>query len=385
MVDPSSPEDPLFFLHHANVDRIWSIWQDVHGQSSLEEDQFFVPVHYEGRLLDQPMPYSNGRWDFRIDGSSTPTPRQVLSNSGSIIQVRYVQDNIIPGYTPNRRWFGSASSEINGCRRRPGSAAATATTTGGTTTRPQTQQQPTTSSTFFFNRVPSQGRSWPTSSRGPPGRERNLRPAQVLFSEKDDGNEMDHLVDDGTIGNRMEGGDRIVVGGIQRDGTSAIGTGIEEGGGGGNDDSKAGHYLRNKRGKRRQGRLFHPYDGEHSTNLATTGSTTTSSSSTTGSTTSLCDEYSHVFHDESDRYRWIQLCNDNHQMTLLEDGTGEDEDGLLALLVKNITTTMAMEECSQFDNPRSATDDWISMMHMENQRVTFECFHIPDVFVEIES
>lgn len=29
----TSPNDPVFFLHHANVDRIWSAWQQKHGSS----------------------------------------------------------------------------------------------------------------------------------------------------------------------------------------------------------------------------------------------------------------------------------------------------------------------------------------------------------------
>lgn len=28
----SSPNDPVFFLHHANVDRLWSLWMQRHGQ-----------------------------------------------------------------------------------------------------------------------------------------------------------------------------------------------------------------------------------------------------------------------------------------------------------------------------------------------------------------
>ena len=36
MSDPRfSPNDPMFWLHHANVDRIWAVWQqnmlDAHG------------------------------------------------------------------------------------------------------------------------------------------------------------------------------------------------------------------------------------------------------------------------------------------------------------------------------------------------------------------
>ncbi|MGE5347514.1 MAG: tyrosinase family protein, partial [Acidithiobacillales bacterium] len=30
MATAASPTDPLFFLHHANIDRIWSEWQKAH-------------------------------------------------------------------------------------------------------------------------------------------------------------------------------------------------------------------------------------------------------------------------------------------------------------------------------------------------------------------
>lgn len=34
MAGPSSPTDPLFWLHHSNIDRIWSAWQKTHkGQA----------------------------------------------------------------------------------------------------------------------------------------------------------------------------------------------------------------------------------------------------------------------------------------------------------------------------------------------------------------
>ena len=33
MASNSSPNDPVFFLHHANIDRLWSAWMERHGMS----------------------------------------------------------------------------------------------------------------------------------------------------------------------------------------------------------------------------------------------------------------------------------------------------------------------------------------------------------------
>lgn len=38
MLLPTSPNDPVFFLHHSNVDRLWAEWQDAHGVDSFEPD-----------------------------------------------------------------------------------------------------------------------------------------------------------------------------------------------------------------------------------------------------------------------------------------------------------------------------------------------------------
>lgn len=36
MVLPTSPNDPVFFLHHANVDRLWATWQGMHPGKTYE-------------------------------------------------------------------------------------------------------------------------------------------------------------------------------------------------------------------------------------------------------------------------------------------------------------------------------------------------------------
>ena len=39
MATATSPNDPVFFLHHANVDRLWARWQDLHP-----EERFYLPI-----------------------------------------------------------------------------------------------------------------------------------------------------------------------------------------------------------------------------------------------------------------------------------------------------------------------------------------------------
>jgi tyrosinase len=117
MLDQNSPNDPLFFLHHANVDRIWANWQDLRGHSTSMENPD-VPQQYEGRLLNAPMSFpETDRWNFRTPSGNFPTPRDVLSNSDTI-RVRYIQDQWIPNHRPDRRWFSSRPRFSNGCGRR---------------------------------------------------------------------------------------------------------------------------------------------------------------------------------------------------------------------------------------------------------------------------
>ena len=49
----SSPNDPVFFLHHANIDRIWSMWMARHGQV-YEPEAGAMPGH---NLHDRMWPY----------------------------------------------------------------------------------------------------------------------------------------------------------------------------------------------------------------------------------------------------------------------------------------------------------------------------------------
>ncbi|MDQ3654430.1 MAG: tyrosinase family protein [Chloroflexota bacterium] len=68
MAANSSPNDPVFFQHHANIDRLWSAWMQRHGQQYLPESG--GPV---GHNIDDAMwPYH--QIDMQI------TPRMMLDS-----------------------------------------------------------------------------------------------------------------------------------------------------------------------------------------------------------------------------------------------------------------------------------------------------------------
>jgi tyrosinase len=50
MLLPTSPNDPVFFLHHANIDRLWAEWQAMHPDKTYEPKSA-----YAGNNADSPM------------------------------------------------------------------------------------------------------------------------------------------------------------------------------------------------------------------------------------------------------------------------------------------------------------------------------------------
>ena len=119
----SAVYDPLFWIHHCNIDRIFALWQDYHnytlvapgdiqpmvqGPTNLDKPQFF-----DGPEENQTAPF------FLLPGSDAyPSPRQVLLNN-DILKVTYVEDSLAQAlvdvttddqdrtndYTPNPAFF----------------------------------------------------------------------------------------------------------------------------------------------------------------------------------------------------------------------------------------------------------------------------------------
>lgn len=71
MLPSSSPNDPVFFLNHCNVDRIWAAWQARFPGSPYLPDQT-APAALQGHRIDD---------DMSAFISSPVTPRQMLDVS----------------------------------------------------------------------------------------------------------------------------------------------------------------------------------------------------------------------------------------------------------------------------------------------------------------
>lgn len=75
MGQATSPNDPAFFLHHCNVDRIWAAWQQKHPNADYRPDQT-APDELLFHRIDDRM------HTFFDHGNTTVTPRLMLDYQG---------------------------------------------------------------------------------------------------------------------------------------------------------------------------------------------------------------------------------------------------------------------------------------------------------------
>ncbi|KAI0134261.1 hypothetical protein BJ170DRAFT_716707 [Xylariales sp. AK1849] len=73
----SSPGDPLFYLHHANMDRLWYTWQRVDWQKRKSDiagpdTQFAYPFNFFGDI-----PYKNVTLDYQMSFGSLMKSRNI--------------------------------------------------------------------------------------------------------------------------------------------------------------------------------------------------------------------------------------------------------------------------------------------------------------------
>lgn len=107
MMAMSSPNDPVFWLHHCNIDRLWAEWQTENpGRMYLPPSG--TPGVVAGHGLDDPMP----PW---ADEPTPPTPRSVLNHH----TLDYSYDNEAPT-TPETVQLTVGAAPVSASIGRPG-------------------------------------------------------------------------------------------------------------------------------------------------------------------------------------------------------------------------------------------------------------------------
>ena len=65
------PNDPIFFLHHANIDRLWAMWQD-NNRADAETDVDYgnpeYPDDWRGSIYNFDEVRTDELFDFRALG-----------------------------------------------------------------------------------------------------------------------------------------------------------------------------------------------------------------------------------------------------------------------------------------------------------------------------
>jgi len=74
MLQRTSPNDPVFWLHHANIDRLWAMWQCNRKPGYVPSEDGY------GVALDQPMKFQYENEKPPWDESESTTPADVLNH-----------------------------------------------------------------------------------------------------------------------------------------------------------------------------------------------------------------------------------------------------------------------------------------------------------------
>ncbi|MEL7054213.1 MAG: tyrosinase family protein, partial [Cyanobacteria bacterium J06588_5] len=110
---PTAVKDPLFFLLHANVDRLWALWQWLNKRTDPQNLATYTPQNRDGRRLTDTMWPWNGvitppRPSFAPGGPLPPSPVTSFPTSTPI-----VQDVIdFQGHETPAAWLGYGYDDI---------------------------------------------------------------------------------------------------------------------------------------------------------------------------------------------------------------------------------------------------------------------------------
>ncbi len=77
MAQNTSPNDPVFWLHHANIDRIWTAWMKRYGRVYAPVSG--APMGHNRNDVMEP-------WSMRTDGKNTPAAVLEESTMGFVYE-----------------------------------------------------------------------------------------------------------------------------------------------------------------------------------------------------------------------------------------------------------------------------------------------------------
>jgi tyrosinase len=132
-----SPVDPIFFLHHSNIDRLWDLW-------TRKQQAFGLPILPDGYLVDPPVQgtdyfrWSNEPFLFFIDAQGQPVTKNTAGGYATIGDFDYDYqpgsgENVIPAVVAAAP---AAAAEVQSFSAELEAADSATTTTGGTAAVP---------------------------------------------------------------------------------------------------------------------------------------------------------------------------------------------------------------------------------------------------------
>jgi hypothetical protein len=99
-----SPDEPLFFMHHGNVDRFFALWLDCHGKEETSPDSIYVAFNPTPGGKDAVNPITGAKADVSLDAvvphyysGSTTCKFSPASSWGSIRQLWGYGSSTLPG------------------------------------------------------------------------------------------------------------------------------------------------------------------------------------------------------------------------------------------------------------------------------------------------
>jgi hypothetical protein len=119
MTQMFSPDDPLFFLHHCNVDRLYAVWRDCQGYETVKSTALTSSHYYNwkgaGYSATSEIPYFWDGYETQVlpkTGGKWPTPTNLWSSGEDALgydAMNYVYgtDQLVRGFgkiCPNKNW-----------------------------------------------------------------------------------------------------------------------------------------------------------------------------------------------------------------------------------------------------------------------------------------